>query len=880
MKILETKILKGPNIWSIKRKNLIVIKLDLEDYEDKPSNLIPGFAEKLKGKLPSLYTHRCSEGREGGFFERLEAGTWMGHIMEHVALEVQTLAGMDCGFGRTRSTHEVGIYNVAFSYLIEEAGLYAAEASFNFLNALAEGNDYDIVADIDRLKEIFESKKIGPSTEAILREAEIAQIPFIRLNDDSYFQLGYGSKQKRIEATITSQTSAIAMDIAADKEVTKQILQKAGIPVPSGITLTLESELEKALENLTFPLVTKPLNGNHGKGATTNINSKEDFIEGFRKAKQVSDKVIVERFIQGNDYRLLVINYKLVAASKREPAKITGDGVSTIDQLVREINLHPERGEGHQKNLTKIAMDDHTKGILKKKDYTNETILRSGEVLYLKHTANLSSGGTAEDVTEIICHDNVVMAERIARLIGLDVCGIDIISTDITRPLIENGAVLEVNAGPGFRMHTSPSIGNSRNPGKAVVDMLFPDPKDARIPVIAVTGTNGKTTTTRLLAHIARRNFKTVGYTTTDGVYINNDIIEEGDCTGPVSALKILTDPSVDFAVLECARGGLLRSGLAFDQCDVGVVTNVAEDHLGLNGIETIEEMARVKAVIAESVRKEGFAVLNADNKYTLQMGQDLDCNIAYFSLDPNHPDIINHCLAGGIAAVLENGNITVMDGMQKIRICDAQSVPLTFEGKAKFMVENILAAALAAYVSNISQTAICNALLSFYPSAATTPGRLNMFDFGRFRILVDYAHNPHGLKALKEFVDETHKGYKVGIVTGVGDRRSKDIREFGAIAGQLFDEIIIRLDQDTRGREEKEIIALIEEGISLNGHTHKIHIIREELEAINFAIKNAKENSLIVHLTEDIKNCLEIINEFLKVEKQFLDPEKILQKV
>src|SRR5436190_2781674 len=583
MKIVEVKILRGPNYWSVRRTKLIQMKLDLEEMEERPTNKIEGFRERLEAMFPTMIEHRCSVGTPGGFFERVDEGTWMGHVIEHIALEMQTLAGMDTGFGRTRGTGTEGEYYVCISYMEEDAGVYAARAAVRVAQALADGTDYDLADDIMKLREIREDTRLGPSTGCIVEEAAKRGIPYIRLNKHSLVQLGYGIHQKRIRATIASTTSNIAVDIACDKEETKKLLGEAEIPVPRGSIVKSITSLEEAVSKLGYPLVLKPVDGNHGKGATTNITNWEQAAKAFEAAQYYSRSVIVERFITGYDFRVLVINYKFICAALRTPAAVTGDGEHNIQWLVNETNKDPRRGFGHEKVLTSIKLDDFTQKMLDDKGYTLETIPPKGELVLLKPTANLSTGGTSTDVTDEVHPANIFMCERIARIVGLDICGIDIMAPELHTPVSENGGViLEVNAAPGFLMHLEPAEGLPRNVAEPVVEMLFPKGSVGRIPIIAITGTNGKTTTTRLTAHIAKSAGKKVGYTTSDGVYIQNKMMMKGDCTGPVSSQFVLKDPTVDCAVLECARGGILKAGLAFQNCDVAIVTNVAADHIGL----------------------------------------------------------------------------------------------------------------------------------------------------------------------------------------------------------------------------------------------------------------------------------------------------------
>lgn len=873
MKIREINAMRGPNYWSVRRHKLIVMVLDLEDMEERPSNKIDGFKERLEKMFPTMYSHRCSVGEPGGFFQRVEEGTWMGHIIEHIALEIQTLAGMDTGFGRTRDYGEKGVYNVVFSYIEESVGRYAAKVSVAICQALIDGKEYDLEDDIQRMRELREAERLGPSTGSIVEEAASRGIPWIRLNKYSLCQLGYGANQKRIQATVTSETSSIGVELACDKEDTKFLLEQAEVEVPKGDIIRRESSLEEACRYVGFPLVIKPVDGNHGRGITVDIQNYEEALVAFRNAKESSKSgaIIVEKFITGRDYRILVINNKLVAAALRTPAHVIGDGKSTVQELIDIVNSDPRRGYGHENVLTQITVNELTKNIIKDAGYTLESVIPKDEMLILKDTANLSTGGTAEDVTDIMHPENIEMAERISRIIDLDICGIDVMTTDISQPLSETGgAVLEVNAGPGFRMHLAPTSGLPRNVAAPVVDKLFPKMGDTgRIPIIAITGTNGKTTTSRLIAHIAKMNGYRVGYTTSDGVYIQNRLLMKGDCTGPASAEFVLKDPTVNFAVLECARGGLLRAGLGFHKCDVGIVTNVEADHLGLKGIHTIEQLAKVKGVIPETVLPDGYAILNADDDLVYDMRRTVNCNVALFSMDEENPRIQAMQRLGGITAVYENGFVTICRGVWKMRIMRAEQIPLTYGGRALFMIKNVLAAVLAAHVRGVSNQDIKAALETFIPSASQTPGRLNLFHFENFKVLLDYAHNPAGMRALKEFTDTIECSKKVGIIAGVGDRRVEDNNEMGSLAAEMFDEIIIRQDKRLRGKTEAELIKMLNDGIQMKDPNKKTTTIPSEKEAITYAVNHAEKDSLIVLCSDVIPDALDLVKRFKEQDAQ-----------
>lgn len=874
MEILNIKVLKGPNYWSNYWKNLIVVEFDLKEYEELPTDLIKGFPEKLVKLIPSLINHRCSRNVEGGFIERLKEGTWLGHVLEHVALELQYLAGMPCGFGRTRPTHKKGVYYVIFSYEIEHAGYYAARAALKILKYLVKQKDYPYLEqDIKQLKKIAAQEGFGISTKALVSEASSRNIPITVLDPGSLVMLGYGARQKSILAALTSNTSCLGADIATNKHQTKEILSAAFVPVPKGLVVHNIKKLDRAFRELGFPIVIKPLNGNHGLGVTTNIHTKEKAIQAFKVAQKISRDIVVERFVTGFDFRFLVINYKVSAVAKRIPAFITGNGYSTIKELIDETNKDPKRGENHENILTTIKIDDVTLGILKEKNLDLDTILSFGEVVYLKDAANLSAGGTAVDITDNVHPQNMQLAERIARLLNLDVCGIDIVAERIDIPMdAENSAVIEVNAVPGLRMHLYSSEGKNRNVAKNIIDMLYPEGSQSRIPIIAVTGTNGKTTTVRLLSYFAARAGYQVGFSTTDGVSINNTIIAKGDCSGPKSAQAILRDPEVEFAILECARGGILRSGLGFDHCSISILTNISEDHLGLGGIETLEELARIKSVVPHSTLKEGFAILNADDDLVYAMKDDLKCNVALFSMQPNNPRIKQHTQNNGVAAYVENGFVVVNKDNSVTNLAKITEIPLTFNGTSRAMIQNILAAVLAGTLSNFKVKDMAQWLKDLTHFAEHFPGRMNLFVFGSLRVLVDYAHNAGAFIELKEYLREIKCKKKIGIVGTPGDRRPEDIRNVGFYSSQIFEEIIIRHDKDGRGRTNEEITTLFKEGIEQNKEARKVTVISDEQKALEFALENAGPDSFIVYCPEDVTKALNFLRKLEIQEKTLTD--------
>jgi len=866
MKILRTQTLRGPNYWSIRRDKLIVMRLDLEDLAEKPSNEIPGFYEGLIDVLPSLVEHYCSPGYRGGFFERVRTGTYMGHIIEHIALELQELAGTPVGFGRTRGTSTPGVYNVVFEYVDEQAGRYAGRAAVRLCQSLVDTGTYskeELAQDLADLRDLCNNAALGPSTETIVKEAQARNIPWLLLSARSMVQLGYGVHQKRIQATLSSFSGILAVELACDKEGTKTILKDGGIPVPRGTVIQYLDELPAAIEEVGgFPIVIKPLDGNHGRGISIDVKNQQEAEEAYDLASAASKtrSVIVERYYKGSDHRILVINGKVAAVAERIPAHVVGDGRSTIEELIEITNRDPNRGDGHANVLTKITIDKTALNVLGKQGYELTSILPQGAIAYLRATANLSTGGIAVDRTDEIHPENVWIAQRVAKLIGLDIAGIDVVTDDIRKPLKEvDGVIVEVNAAPGFRMHVAPSRGLPRNIAAPVIDMLFPPGTPSRVPILAITGTNGKTTTSRLISHICRQTGKVVGFTTTDGVYIDDYLVEKGDNTGPYSASMILKDPTVEIAVLETARGGILRSGLAFNQCDVGVVLNVAADHLGIGDIDTIEQMAKVKSVVAEVVSAEGYAVLNADDPLTVSMAEKVKGRVAYFSMSPDNPIIHDHIRRGGMAAIYENGYLSILEGEWTLRIEEAVNIPVTMQGMAPFMIANALAACLATFVQGIDIELIRQGIRTFKPSVAQTPGRMNLFDLGHHHALIDYAHNPAGYEAVGGFVGNW-SGEKVGVVGGPGDRRDDDLILLGKLSAQMFDRIIVKEDNDTRGRRRGEVADLILRGISQENVSMRPEVILDETEALEKALSTVSEGGLVVIFPESVTQAIDLI--------------------
>ncbi|MGD9252261.1 MAG: cyanophycin synthetase, partial [Desulfobacterales bacterium] len=742
IKILEKKVMRGANIYSY--RPVIVLTIDLGEYDEVYTNQLGEFVDKLLEMLPSLEDHRCSEGVKGGLIMRMREGTLLGHVVEHIALELQYIAYMDVGFGKTVDADAPGTFNVIFSYWVEDAGLFAGIEAVAIVNGLLSGQPYDLPSTIHELKDIRDDHYLGPSTASIVREAELRGITVLRLDDYNLVQLGEGKYQKRIQAAMTSNTSLIGVETAGNKRLTKIMLDDAGIPVPKGTVVRKQASAIEDADWLGYPVVIKPHDGHQGKGVTTNIANEAELVEAFERAQAISGRVIVERYLAGNDYRMLVVDGKFVAAAKRLPAKVTGDGQHTIAALIDIENRNPDRGYGHENVMTRLKVSSVTEHLLSQAGYTMETVLEDGEVFYLELTANLSTGGSAEDVTERVHKSNRFMAERIASIIGLDIAGIDVMAPTLAKPITKvGGAVIEVNAAPGLRMHLAPAKGQARNVAIPIIDMLFPEGAPHDMPIVAVTGTNGKTTTVRMVANMLKGVGYHVGMTTTDGIYVRDRLIASGDMSGPYSAKVVLRDPMVDCAVLETARGGILREGLGYKMADVGVVLNVQPDHLGLKGIHTIEDLAKVKSVVAEMVRKGGVTVLNADDEQCVNMAPYCREEVVYFSLRPSNPVIQAHIDNDHTAVVYDRGYITIITGESATPVARAVEMPITLEGRAVFNIQNSLAAAAVGYAMGLKTESIRRGLISFFPSPSQTPGRANFFSIKDFEVMLDYAHNP-----------------------------------------------------------------------------------------------------------------------------------------
>jgi cyanophycin synthetase len=869
MQYADIKIMRGPNYYSATHKRIIVAKLIIPDTPVSEA-LIRELDIRLNEGIRSA---AISTGQTSDLLHGVNVQT-MPELVALLAMKMQQAANIGVMYSEVKALEEENAYRIICEYEFERAGFYAVEAALKLVTDTLEEKPHDVAYDLKEIQALYYSEHLGPSTTSITSEAQKRGIPVIGARRSPFIQLGYGSKQKRISAAITSQTCAIGVDIAGDKDLTKQLLDSYGIPVPKGTIVYNKYELKDAVDKIGFPLVIKPLDSNQGKGASINVNDWPCALKGFLGARKFSKAIIVEKYIVGHDFRLLVVNNKLVAAALRTPACVVGDGNLTIQQLINKVNEDPRRGDGHEKVLTKIKVNEMTTRILQDKGLALDFILPKGQVLYLKDTANLSTGGTSTDVTDIVHPENKLIAEQIAAISGLDICGIDVMSLDISQPMTKNGAaVIEINAAPGLRMHTNPTEGQPRNPGKDIVEMLFPPGTPYSIPIIAVTGTNGKTTTSRLLAHMAMTAGYRTGYTNTDGIYVQNMRVQAGDCSGPNSAGIILRNPAVDFAVLETARGGVIRSGLGFNFCHTAVVTNVSADHLGLGGINTIEQLADVKSVVPGTVLPDGYAVLNANDDLVYKMREKLKCNIALFALDPMNPRLQQHMANGKPIATTEDDHVVLYAGGQRHVIEHVKNIPITLDGRADFMIENALAAVLAGYLTGIPVDALRRAVASFAPSPEQTPGRLNIFKIRDFEVMIDYAHNPAGMRALGKFLNRVDSPFKVGVFTAVGDRREEDIMEIGGVAAELFDKIVIRLDEYLRGATPEYIVATLKKGITAVKPDMEIEYIPNEVDAIRSVIENAKPGSFITLCTDKIDRAFTVVREYQGIrESQTVD--------
>ncbi|MES2306642.1 MAG: cyanophycin synthetase [Gemmatimonadota bacterium] len=879
MKILDRAVYVGPSLYA--HFPVIRLRLDLGALEAWPtSRLGAPFIDRLLEALPGLREHGCSYGEPGGFVRRLteDEGTWLGHVLEHVAIELQNVAGIKVTFGKTRGAGVDGVYDVVYEYEQRDEGLEAGELALRFLLSLlpdacrpanAVPADWDFATERDAYIRFAQRRALGPSTGSLVHAAEARDIPWMRLNSFSLVQLGLGKYQQRIQATVTGRTSHIAVELASDKEETNKLLGALGLPVPRQELVQSADEAARAARRVGFPVVVKPYNGNHGRGIAIHLTTDEQVRAAFAVAQEISRSVIVESFVTGDDHRLLVVDGVLVAATKRTPGHVVGDGHSSVAELVKEVNRDPRRGIGHEKVLTRLELDAQAEQMLAKLDFTSASIPAAGQVVPLRSTANLSTGGTATDVTDIIHPDNAEMAVRAIKAVGLDVGGVDFLTSDISESYKSHGGgICEVNAAPGFRMHSAPSEGRPRDVAGPVIEMLFPKGTPSVVPIAAVTGTNGKTTTARMLAHICQMAGYTPGLTTTDGVYVNGQRTVEGDMTGPTSTRMVLSDPSIDIAVLEVARGGLLRAGMGTRYVDVGAVLNVREDHLGLKGIDTIEQLADVKRVVVEVARD--TAVLNADDPLVLKMAAYTESkHLCYVTTNPAHELVREHIRAGGRACALEAGvngeMITLYDHGAHIPLLWTHLIPATLEGRALHNVQNAMFAAVMAFSLGIKLDSIRQGLRTFDTSFFQAPGRMNVYSDHPFRVIMDYGHNAHAVGAMVDLARRLDvKGKRIVVVAAPGDRRDEDIRAIATAVAGAFDQYICRRDDSLRGRDGDEIPRMLARTLVAAGvPAERITEIPDEQLAIDHALRSAKVGDLVLIFADSLQRSWDQVTGF-----------------
>ncbi|MBP8812471.1 MAG: cyanophycin synthetase [Laribacter sp.] len=848
MEVSRVRALRGPNLWS--RQTAVQAIVSCLPHEED-IHALPGFETRLRARFPmagALLPTACGDSRIS-----------LAHALESVALHLQIQAGCPVTFSRTVPTLERGVYQIVVQYSEEDVGRLALELAEEIISATLNDTPFDAAAALARLRDLDEDVRLGPSTGSIVDAAVARDVPFRRLTGGSLVQFGWGSKQRRIQAAETDMSSAIAEAIAQDKDLTKELLAAAGVPVPQGRIVSDADAAWTAAEAIGLPVVIKPRDGNQGKGVAVNLTSRDEVLAAFTVASDICSDVIVERYLPGQDYRVLVVGDKMVAAARREPPLVIGDGVHSIHELVEEVNRDPRRGEGHATSLTKIRFDDIAKATLAAQGLEAGTVPVLGQRVVLRNNANLSTGGSATDVTDDVHPDLAASAVAAAQMVGLDICGVDIVCETVRRSLEDQGGgIVEVNAAPGLRMHLQPSFGKGRDVGAAIIGNMFAGDDNGRIPVVAVSGTNGKTTTVRLSAHLIAQTGKRMGMTVTDGVYVNGHQIDSGDCSGPRSARNVLMHPDVDAAVFETARGGMLREGLGFDRCDVAVVTNVGEgDHLGLNYIYTLDELAVLKSIVVQNVSPSGMAVLNAADPMVARMAASCPGKVTFFAHDGHHPVINAHRAQGRRVIYVEDGQIVCAEGGDVRMTFDLAQVPLTAGGRIAFQIENTMAAVGAAWALDIAREQIAAGLASFVSDASTAPGRFNLFDYRGATLIADYGHNPDAMQALVQAVDTLPGQRRIVVISGAGDRRDEDIRRQTRILGTAFDEVVLYQDACQRGRADGEVLALLREGLEGAPRTRQIDEIQGEFLAIDTALARLNPGDLCLILVDQVEEAL-----------------------
>lgn len=865
LKIQHIRTNHGPSVFH--SRPTIVMTLDLERWSEVPSTSVPYFAQSLINTFPGLAEHTCSKGYEGGFVQRIQKGTYLAHIIEHLALELSILCGIGVAYGKTRYAGREGLYEIITRFKNESGMRECLRSAVQITQDLLEKKEITLGVHIDRICKEVSRTALGTTSAALVDAVRSRKIPYRFIGDGSLLQIGYGCKSKRLQTAVTEKTNLISADLAQDKDLTKKILEQNFLPVPLGFIALSEEEVVANLYDLTPPYVVKPLDGNHGRGVCLNLNSLEEVKEAFHFAQEMSEEVIVEEMCAGSDYRILVLDGKLIAAAERKPPSVIGDGEKTLTQLIDILNSDPARGAGHDNVLSKIEIDHIVENHLKKLNISLNDVIEKGRVVKLRENANLSSGGTASDVTDIMHPEVVALCERASRIVGLDICGIDLIHKDITLPVSAGAKIIEVNAGPGIRMHIAPSEGKGRPVAEMILEKIMPSPENGRIPIVTVTGTNGKTTTVRLIHKIVSQKNKHVGLTTTDGIWIGKEKIYKGDTTGPRSAQAVLSDPLVEFAVLEVARGGILRNGLGYDWSDVAVVTNISEDHIGQDGIEDMDDLVWIKSLTAERVKVGGTLVLNADDERVLAIGQrsrvaEQMLNIFLFAMEKNNIHFISHIEKGGRGCCVENDWLVYYDGSRAQHILRLKEIPVTLGGKALFNVANVLAASAACIASGILMEPLRTGLKEF-KSTEENLGRFNVYKVRDSYVILDYGHNAEAFHSVGYYLNEL-QGYRKKVIMSLpGDRPDDLIKKCTIHVSEFCEEIYFRDDLDLRGRQYLEVPQLCLQALAESGAYCQASIISQTSAAVYKIIDQLKAGEILVIFYDTLSEIIPIILDY-----------------
>ena len=862
MKIKNQKIFEGRNVYS--HKKCIRLDVDLCGYSDIPSKDIEGFNEGLLKMLPELKTHRCGIDEEGGFVKRLKEGTYLSHICEHIIIAIQNKLGIDVAYGKSREI-KGDFYYIIFQYEYKAVGIESARLSIDIINSLISGIKFDFDKRMKLLTEILNNEIIGPSTLAIKNAALRYNLPVFEIGDSGFYQIGYGKQGRMIEATIGANTSCISTDIASDKMLTKELLIQQNIPVADGAKIYNAISLLKEGERIGYPLVIKPRFGSKGNGVALNLKSDKELIKAYNYLKDIHNELMIERYVEGNDYRVCVVNYNVVAVSLRIPPFIIGDGKNNIKNLIRILNSDSKRGYDHEKPLTKIKIDESLLKFLEKQNMNLLTIPEKGEKIKLRENANISTGGIAIDCTDKISEENKKICIRAAQTIGLDICGIDIKTTDIEKSLHENGVIMEINAAPGIRMHHYPTQGRVRDVGEAILKLQY-NGVPHNIPVISITGTNGKTTTTRLISHVLKSMGYKVGMTSTEGTYIDGECIQTGDNSGYYSAKTVLLNKNVEVAVLETARGGIIRNGLAYDLADVAVITNITEDHIGIDGIEDMNELSKVKALVGEAVKKDGYVIINADDEWSIKILDRIKNEKIFFSMN-NENELIKKAInEGKIAIYVKDNYLYANNNKREYKIIGIKNIPITLDGVLEFNIQNVMAACGALIGMGIDYCMITKGFKTFKLNENYNLGRFNIYDLNGIKVILDYGHNIEGYRAVLKCLKKIKDKRVIGVIGIPGDRKDNMALSVGKLCGKYIDRIYIKEDGDKRGRKKEEMARLLEKGVLLSGEKKFYKIILDEKEALKEALKTSLKGDIIVVFYEELQPLIDVINEY-KIE-------------